>query len=416
MQTEQRVGTHRIIKLEAENVKRLRAVQITPEGHLINIGGRNGQGKTSLLDAIEMALGGGRSIPGKPIRDGEDSARIVLETDELVITRTFTQKGSYLKVANKDGAKFSNGQEVLDALIGKYSFDPLDFTRLDPKKQAETLRELVGIDTSELDARRAVTFSTRTDINRDIKRFQAALDRTPHHEGIGDAEKSAAEIIDAIEFANQNNAKFRNTEQMISACTTQISTIEEEISRLQAKLRDAMDQKSKALKAKSELSLMDTDELKNSLSSIEDHNRKVRENQQHATILDQLDRATQASDELTEEIEGIDAEKSRVIREASFPIEGLGFDDDNRVTYNGIPFDQASSAEQIRVSVSIGLALNPKLRLLLVRDGSLLDSDALALLDQLATQHDAQILCERVGEGKECQVIIEDGMVKGGAL
>jgi hypothetical protein len=362
-----------------------------------------------------MALGGGRSIPGKPIRDGEDSARIVLETDELIITRTFTQKGSYLKVANKDGAKFSNGQEVLDALIGKYSFDPLDFTRLDPKKQAETLRELVGIDTSSLDLNRQVAYSARTDINRDVKRFEAALQRSTYHEGVGDAEKNAAEIVEAIEFANENNAKFRNAEQAISVATTQISAIEDEISRLQGKLREAMDQKSKALKVKSELSLMDTDELKKSLNSIEDHNRKVRENQLHATITEQLDRATQRSDELTEEIQCIDAEKSHVIREANFPIEGLGFDENDRVTYNGIPFDQASKAEQIRVSVSIGLALNPKLRFLLVRDGSLLDSDALALLDQLATEHDAQILCERVGEGAECQVIIEDGMVKGGA-
>jgi vacuolar-type H+-ATPase subunit I/STV1 len=204
-----------------------------------------------LLDAIEMALGGGRSIPGKPIRDGEDSARIVLETDELIITRTFTQKGSYLKVANKDGAKFSNGQEVLDALIGKYSFDPLDFTRLDPKKQAETLRELVGIDTSSLDLNRQVAYSARTDINRDVKRFEAALQRSTYHEGVGDAEKNAAEIVEAIEFANENNAKFRNAEQAISVATTQISAIEDEISRLQGKLREAMDQKSKALKVKS---------------------------------------------------------------------------------------------------------------------------------------------------------------------
>lgn len=414
MQTQTETKTHRITKLEAENVKRLRAVQITPEGHLINIGGRNGQGKTSVLDAIEMALGGGRTIPDKPIREGEESARIIVETDELKITRTFTEKGSYLKVTNKDGAKFTNGQEVLDALIGKFSFDPLAFTRLDPKKQAETLRELVGIDTSELDQRRAVTFSTRTDINRDVKRFQAALDNSSHYEGVGDTEKSAKEILDAIEHANQNNARFRNAEQTISTCTTRIGLINEEISVLKAKLRDAQEQKDKALAIKNEISLIDTKELKDSLDSIEDYNRKVRENQQHAMITEQLDRATQRSDELTEEIQCIDEEKAQVIREARFPIEGLGFDEENRVTYNGIPFQQASSAEQIRVSVSIGLALNPKLRLLLVRDGSLLDTDALALLDQLATEHDAQILCERVGEGKECQVIIEDGMVKGG--
>lgn len=48
-----------ITALEAENVKRIKAVEITPSTTgLTLVGGNNNQGKTSVLDAL--ALGAGR--------------------------------------------------------------------------------------------------------------------------------------------------------------------------------------------------------------------------------------------------------------------------------------------------------------------------------------------------------------------
>ncbi len=61
----------KISSLELENVKRIRAVQIVPTADgLTVIGGRNGQGKTSVLDAIAWALGGNKLRPQNPNRDG----------------------------------------------------------------------------------------------------------------------------------------------------------------------------------------------------------------------------------------------------------------------------------------------------------------------------------------------------------
>ena len=47
-----------IVKLEAENILRLNAVEITPDGRLVVIGGNNGHGKTSVLDSIMLAMNG----------------------------------------------------------------------------------------------------------------------------------------------------------------------------------------------------------------------------------------------------------------------------------------------------------------------------------------------------------------------
>lgn len=77
----------KIVKLQAENVKRLRAVEITPNGDVVYISGRNGQGKTSVLDSIWYALKGGDALKGvdKPIREGEKTAMVSLDLGDLIV-------------------------------------------------------------------------------------------------------------------------------------------------------------------------------------------------------------------------------------------------------------------------------------------------------------------------------------------
>ena len=120
----------KIISLTAENVKRLRAVEITPDGNVVTITGRNAQGKTSVLDAIWLALGGGAASKGtiRPIRDGEEKASVRLDLGDLVVTRTWTGDKTALTVTAADGAKYTSPQGILDALVGRLSFDPLEFT------------------------------------------------------------------------------------------------------------------------------------------------------------------------------------------------------------------------------------------------------------------------------------------------
>ena len=59
----------KITQFEAENVKRIKALTLTPaENGLTVIGGRNNQGKTSSLDAIVWPWAG--SATGPPRRPG----------------------------------------------------------------------------------------------------------------------------------------------------------------------------------------------------------------------------------------------------------------------------------------------------------------------------------------------------------
>ena len=125
----------KILKLTAENVKKLRAVEITPTGELVEITGKNGAGKTSVLDAIWWALAGTKHIQAVPIRTGATKARIRLDLGELIVERRFTPVGSTLTVEKADGARYTSPQGILDALLGALTFDPLAFVGQEPREQ-----------------------------------------------------------------------------------------------------------------------------------------------------------------------------------------------------------------------------------------------------------------------------------------
>jgi len=182
----------KILKLTAENIKKIRAVEITPTGELVEVTGRNGAGKTSVLDAIWWALAGTKHIQAVPIRKGATKARIRLDLGELTVERRFTEKGSMLTVENAEGARFTSPQGILDALLGALTFDPLAFVTQEPREQFETLRHLVPleIDVDQLDGLNRRDFDARTEINRQAKALRAQAD------GITVPDKLPAAVID----------------------------------------------------------------------------------------------------------------------------------------------------------------------------------------------------------------------------
>ncbi len=430
----------RILKLSSKNVKRLRAVEISPEGNVVIVGGKNGQGKSSVLDSIAYALGGKELICRQPVRRGEKHAEVTCDLGEFLVRRTFTADGGgMLTVETKDGARFTSPQGRLDDIVGRLSFDPLAFARMEPANQAETLRALLGLDFTQLDRERASVFAVRTDVNRDGKALRARYEALPaKHRDVPAEDVSASEILADLDAAGATNTEHAvarrradsirencdRIQESIVGTRAQCQAIEDEIARLQEKLKaaqvtlesqerqaEAMRQQAAEARVMAD-ALVDVDlaPIKERLAGVEDVNRKVRENTENARLLAELEAQRDASQKLTARIDTIDAAKQEAVAKASFPVEGLGFDTDGFVTFNGLPFDQASAAEQLRVSVAIGIALNPKLRVLLIRDGSLLDEESLRLLGESADEHDAQLWIERVEDGG-ATVIIEDGSV-----
>lgn len=399
----------RIVRLEATNFKRLKAVTITPDGDLVVVSGRNGQGKTSVLDAITAALGGvsAKNLP-KPIRDGAGSAEIVLETEELTITRRFTPSGSTLTVVGKDGAKVAKGQAKLDALLGRLSLDPLAFTQLDDKAQLKTLLELVELpfDPAALDQERAEIFEQRTEANRDLKRLQAQLAGYPDFDVDQDYEEvSVTALLAELDAA-------QNANHQIGVATTARDGWADAVQRAERELLHA-----KGMLADAKQAVIDAGEprdvnaIRAKIDNAEKTNAKAREYTTFLKVIDEHAAVAANANELTKQIEAIDEQKRDGLAAAKFPGGlPLGFDDTG-VLLNGVPFKQASGAEQLRASLAMAIALNPELRVIRIADGSLLDSDGLRMVAEMAEANDCQVWLEVVSDSGEFGICIEDGEV-----
>jgi DNA repair exonuclease SbcCD ATPase subunit len=434
------MSNSKIIKLTSENTKRLRAVEIVPDkdGHLVVISGRNGQGKSSVLDSIAMALAGGDAIPPMPVRKGADKAKTVVELDDLIVTRTFTAAGgTSLKVTTRDGKPQLSPQAILDRLVGKLTFDPLDFARRGEtaegrRWQADTLRKLASLDFTKDDQEKAKAETERTAIGRDRDSFKNQRDACPAIKDAPKEEVSGAAILAEQQKASETNTANEKARQALASSEkvhTDGKALAAETKAKIVRLKEELRQQENQLKAIRESLLngetvliemrqqvaaledLDLEQFKTKLALVEDANKKVRQNKQHADLEAKHKAKAKAYDDLTRKIETIEEKKRTAIESAKMPVPGLAFTQLGGVSLNGIPFEQTSSAEQLRVSVAIGLCLNPTLKVLLIRDGSLLDDEAMLALAEMAKAADAQVWIERVSDDSKTAVIIEDGQV-----
>lgn len=421
-----------IVGLEVSNVKRLTAVSLTPSVGMNIVGGNNGEGKSSLLDSIAMAIGGKSEMPEVPLRRGAVKGGVTLTTSNgLTIRRNITEKGTTLTVTNADGFKASSPQDILDRLTSANMFDPFSFAKAKPAERIQTLKRLVGLDTSGLDARRKALYEKRTALGKDLDRAKHRAEEAPYFDGAPSAVINPADIMRELTDANATNSKGRElvaaAERAKSAAEqadARVGDAERKVADIEAMLASARDKVTVAKKARDDAKAaevaaygfanafvaVDTAPIIARMNDVVETNKQVDANARRAELVAEVNRLAAEVATHTQEIEKVDTEKQAILAGIQYPITGLGCGDDD-VTFNGLPLNQASTAEQIRASVAIGAALNPTMRVMLIRDGSLLDDKSLGLLRELCEQHNLQLFIERVGHGKECSVIIEDGTV-----
>ncbi len=407
----------RIVELKAENVKRIKAVRIKPDGSLVEITGRNGQGKTSVLDSIMYALGG-KADATQPIRNGQKSASVEVDLGELKVRKRWTDKGEYLDVFAADGkSKMQSPQAVLDKLVGELTFDPLAFSKMAAKQQSETLAKLAGVDLAAFAAKKKTLESERVIVGRDLKNAQGQLAGMEVVNAPDDEIDVATLAAKHREISDKNAANKREREQINT-----IAKIMEQAAKDADELKRKYDAKAQELKnftkmlADQETKCRDlvdgtVGDLAEQIQSATATNRAVAAKRIRKAKSEETDKLKTEYDAFTTKIRDLESSLSESIGKAQLPVDGLSFAADG-ITFNEIPFEQASSAEQLRVSAAIGIALNPKLRVMLIRDGSLLDADSLASIGQMADKADAQIWIERVENSQEPGSIwISDGEV-----
>jgi hypothetical protein len=410
--------TMKIINFQASNVKRLKAVEITPDGNTVILAGANAQGKSSILDAIWLAIGGGSAAKqnSRVIRDGENEASVRLDLGDIIVTRKWKGEKTTLAVENADGAKYSSPQSMLDGLVGRLSFDPQAFAMQDEKAQLKSLLEVVDLpfDPVEVEAARKELYEDRTIIGRDVKQWESTLAGLPELPvTTPDVELSVSALMAEHAAAAESHAQRRREELEVTNLDASIESTRQQIDALKQRLtQDESAKDALTEKLAWAAPLPDLAEIMDQISGAESTNTDVRAKKHRADVEKRMFASRRDYGDRSRKLEELDDLKAKGIKAAVLPLDGLGFDDTG-VTYNGVPLKQASSAEQLRVSTAMGMALNPKLRMMHIRDGSLLDTKSLALLDDLAATNDFQLWIERVDESGTVGVVIEDGLIKG---
>ena len=445
-----------LIGLRAENYKRITFVEIAPNPNVNFIGGDNEAGKSSLIDAAAIAIGGADFNPARPVHGDADQSVIVAELGrdgvvELVVRKTKTVDGDWqLTVKNADGMAFSSAQTALDRMYEVIAFEPDNFLAMKGPKQREVMIRLLGIRVDDLEAERKRHYDARTEKNREVTRLANLQKSLAFNEDWPDEEVSSAEILGRIErkravaTAEQGvaNAEAART-AVINSVTDRsandedaIETTEAEIWRLQAKLKKQKAELENAKKARlAEILDEDAvvtaaeqavdaataaapaesqDELQGQLEGLEIQNTNARAKVKFRDAEDTHSAVATQSDALTEKINTLDAEKKARIAAANFPIAGLEFDDAG-LTLDDIPFDDASQSQRLRVAIGLAAASKPKIRLALFRTASLLDDKRKAELRELSREFRIQILAEVVGDRPDVTILMEEGKaIRGG--
>lgn len=430
---------YKIIQLETENVKRIKAVSITPDGNIIEITGKNGNGKSSVLDAIFWTLAGKDEIQSKPIRTGQAKAHAVVHLDGLTITREFKaqEDGSYLStlvVEAEELGKVQSPQKVLDKLIGDLTFDPLEFTRMKPEAQFDLLKKFVPNFDFKAEAKtRQTAFDARTDVNRRVKELKSQVAGISVSEDVPSEEIDISALTDELQAVGDFNTKIeirRGNRQSVSENIGRLRITAAELEKRAADLWKQAEEVAEQARGKNaeagaeQKRLDEADplpeskdpaEIRTSIDEANVVNASVRLRKQRDELIQRAEAEQAKADQLTADIGASDDRKAAAIKKAKMPVPGIDFGD-GIVTLNGLPFDQASSAEQLRASVAMTMAANPKLRVILIRDGSLLDVDSMKILSDMADEHGFQCWIEVVNSSRPGAVIIEDGMVKGATV
>lgn len=417
-----------IASLELENVKRVRAVELQPnEKGLTVLGGRNGQGKTSVLDAIAYALGGERMRPDRVTRDGSATpAKMRVELSNGIVCER-KGKNSSLTVTDTTGMK--GGQRLLDEFIGEFALNLPKFLNMSDREKADYLLKTLGIADQLADADRKVAEANaeRTEIGRRAKAARKMAEDSPFHGGVPSETLDVSALLDEQMSAHEVNQAIEFKRREVEAKRAESERMAAEVERLARELADATERMAIA-SSRSETVTGELEGLEADLANMEPAdeqaaaeavreaeavNEMVRQNTARAEMLADADRLDGEYRAAGARVAKAKEERLSLLDGADLPLDGLAVEE-GVLRFNGSAWGDMSGSEQLRVATAIVRELKPECGFVLVDKLEQFDPQQLAEFGEWASGQGLQVIGTRVAVDDTCTVVIEDGRVVGG--
>ncbi len=403
----------KINRLEIENVKRVRAVKVEPTAcGLTIIGGRNNQGKTSVLDSIAWALGGNRFRPSKPQRVDSvipPSLKITLNNGIIVERKG---KNSDLKVIDPSGKKA--GQQLLDSFIEQLALDLPKFMEASGREKAQTLLQIIGVgeQLAAMEKEEKTLYNERLTIGRIADQKEKFAKEQLSYPQIPSELISVSELIRQQQEILARNGENQRKRESLHKLEQEYQQINEQMETLLQKQNQIEKDLKIARMDTVDLHDESTEELERNIADIEELNRKVRANLDKEKAEDDAKEYRNQYQELTSKIAKIRQQKTDLLKNVELPLPGLSVED-GELIYNGQKWDNMSGSDQMKVSTAIVRKLNSNCGFVLLDKLEQMDLETMKEFGTWLEQEGLQVIATRVSTGEECAIIIEDGYVAG---
>ena len=406
----------KINSLELENVKRVKAVKLEPTASgLTVVGGKNNQGKTSVLDAIAWALGGAKYKPSQAQREGSlVEPQLHIELSNGMVVERLGKNGS-LKVTDPSGQK--GNQSLLDSFISQFALDLPKFMEADKNTKAKILLQIIGVGDklSAFDKQESELYNRRTEIGRIADQKKKYADEMVQWDGVPEEIVSAAELIQQqqeILARNGRNQELRNQAKNLEAQKTlleqRIEEAQKALNTMHEQFAELMEKLSIANTNAKDLQDESTAELEESIANIDSTNAKVRDNLNKQRAQEEADEYKRQYGDLTTQIEDIRKARMKLLNGVEMPLDELSVQD-GELIYKGQKWDNMSGSDQLKVATAIVRKTNPQCGFVLLDKLEQMDIDTMNEFGKWLQDNNLQAIATRVSTGDECSIFIEDG-------
>ncbi|MBE2188025.1 MAG: hypothetical protein KIT33_07910 [Candidatus Kapabacteria bacterium] len=423
----------KIQKIKIANLLGIEELEFDP-GKFTLIEGRNGSGKTSILESIKHALNGGHDA--KLLRNGTDKGEIVLVLDDGVqLTKTVTLNKSDVKILDKEGNRINKPQTYIDKLIDMLSVNPVQFLTADKKNRVNYLLEAIPMKLTKDHLESSLNgmsgrvrddlnghalevigriykqfYDERTGVNRALKEKSATM--TQLKESIAELNYSPNELLEKIKSLENKKGEMEGKKSMFldQAVNIRIKKLDNEEERFQDEMnRIRLEHESSKQEIydwfenqKTEIHSKFEDKylpLITELSMLQEQHKQYQNQEKTRELVEQFHNEClmlkEETDKLSNALTGLEKLKENLLKE--LPIKDLEIKE-GEIYCKDIVFDKLNTAEQVKIAVEVAKIRASELGIICVDGIERLDKDTFNEFKTKAIDSGLQMIVTKVGD------------------